>query len=364
MILSLIKIKGVAMKAIMVGYGLSGKVFHVPLLKAAGVEVAAVVTLDDERRAQVRSDCPQALVCDDLSAALSAAPDAALVVVASTTASHTPLAIEALQAGRHVVVDKPVALTADEFRQVIDVAHTSGRLVIPFQNRRWDADFLTLRGLLSQNALGEVVRYEARFDRYNPVVKERWREHNVAGAGMIYDLGPHLIDQVLQLFGRPDWVFCTLLQQRAGAQIDDGFELVLGKNDSSYPYVTLGASMFSSLGDAASGAPRFKVFGRQGTWLKSGFDPQEAPLRAGEIPTKIDWQTESEAARGRLLDGVSQAETRTQAGVGQWPYFYAQVARAISGNGEPPVLASEAVVTCEVIDAALASHQRGMKVHI
>ena len=351
------------MQAIIVGYGLAGSVFHAPLLQSAGFEIAAIVVRNPERRAQAATAHPHALMCDDLAQALSQTA-ADLVALASPTATHAPLAIEALQAGRHVVIDKPFTVDVQEAKAVIAAAHAANRLVIPFQNRRWDADFLSLKELMQTGQLGDIVRYEARFDRFNPTVKDRWREHNVAGGGMLYDLGPHLIDQALHLFGAPEWVFCTQLTQRDGAQTDDAFELILGSSARNYPYISLGASMFSAAGDSPQGAPRFKVNGRRATWLKSGFDPQEAELRQGIIPSECAWVSEIEAARGHLIDGATGQVSRTAAGIGQWPTFYTQVKSAIEGKATPPVLATEALLTCKVIDAAQKSARSGQRVHL
>lgn len=350
------------MKAIIVGYGLAGSVFHAPLLTAAGIEIAAIVVRDAQRRAQAAADYPNALLCDDLGQALSLT-GACLVALATPTATHAPLALEALQADRHVVIDKPFTLDVIEADAVITAARAAGKYVIPFQNRRWDADFLSLKSLIENDTLGEIVRYEARFDRFNPTVKDRWREHNTAGGGLLYDLGPHLIDQALHLFGAPEWVFCTQLQQRNGAQADDGFELIMGSSQSGYPYITLGASMFSAGADTPNGAPKFKISGRKATWLKSGFDPQEAELRKGIIPTEDAWMSEDEGARGYLIDAQGQV-SRTEAGVGQWPVFYKQVRAAIEVKSPAPVLATEARLTCAVIDAARESAQKGAKVFI
>ena len=349
------------MKAILVGYGLAGQSFHAPLLRAAGFDVSAIVVNDVERHQAAAHDFPLAALCSDLTHALQQS-DAPLVVLASPTATHAPLSIQALQAGRHVVVDKPVALSEHEFKSMQDAAQVANKKIIPFQNRRWDADFLTLKDLIAHNKLGAIVKYEARFDRYNPQVKDRWREHNLPGSGMLYDLGPHLIDQALQLFGAPDWVFCTLLTQREGAHINDGFELIMGREADEYPYITLGASQFSAAADRPNGAPRFKVQGRLATWLKSGFDPQEAALRSGIVPNNIAWLSEESAARGRLIDGATGLDSLTDAGIGEWPWFYHAVKNTIEFAHEPPVLASEALLTCQVIDAALRSASTGMRV--
>lgn len=347
-------------KAIITGYGLAGSVFHAPLLKAAGFEVAAIVVRDAARRAQAAADCPSAVLCDDLNQALSIS-DAALVVLATPTDTHAPLAKTAFNAGRHVVIDKPFAVSATEADTVIAAARAADKHVIPFQNRRWDADFLTLKQLIDNDELGDIVRYEARFDRFNPIVKDRWRERDVGGGGLLYDLGPHLIDQAVQLFGAPDWVFCTRLKQRAGAMADDGFELVFGRDSGDYPYVTLGSSLFSP--DTPHGAPRFKVNGRRATWLKAGFDPQEAELRRGTIPSRTDWIAESPDARGRLISGAGEVSL-TSAGVGEWTRFYDGVMATLTHNAQPPVVATDARLTCAIIDACIRSSTSGQRIYI
>lgn len=351
------------MNAILVGYGLSGQVFHAPLLRAASIFISDIVVNNAERRALALTHHPQINIHSTLTQAL-AQSDAPLVVLASPTASHAPLSMQALHAQRHVVVDKPVALTAHELRDMMRCADEVRRLLIPFQNRRWDADYLTLKELINTNQLGEIVRYEARFDRFNPTVKDRWREHNIAGGGLLYDLAPHLIDQAVQLFGAPDWVFCSQLMQRDGTQADDGFELILGGHKKNMPYISLGASQFSAAGDQTHGAPRFKVQGRKATWLKSGFDPQEAALRSGKIPSSIKWLNESDEARGILIDGASGSASKTPVGSGQWPWFYQTVKKAIEDNKAPPTLAAEALITCAIIDAAQLSAKTGKRIEI
>lgn len=351
------------MNAILVGYGLSGQIFHAPLLKAAGIHISDVVVNDSERRVLAATNIPNVKIHENLTQALFQS-NAQLVVLATPTDTHSPLSIEALQAGRHVVVDKPIALSMHELEGMIRVADDAQRYLIPFQNRRWDADFLTLKGLINHNKLGEVVRYEARFDRFNPMVKDRWREHNIDGGGMLYDLGPHLIDQAVQLFGAPDWVFCTLLSQRVGAKTNDGFELILGWHQNNSLYVSLGASQFSAAADQAYGAPRYKVQGRKATWFKSGFDPQEAALRSGVSPNIIGWLTESDEARGILIDGGTALSVRTEAGVGEWPFFYDAVRKAIEFNQAPPILVTELLMTCAIIDAARVSAQTNQRINI
>lgn len=351
------------MNAILVGYGLSGQVFHAPLLSAAGIQVSDVVVNDIARQSLAKINLQNVKIHANLNDALSQS-NAPLVVLATPTATHSFLSIEALQAGRHVVVDKPIALSMHELEGMIKAADEARRYLIPFQNRRWDADFLTLKELVNHNKLGEIVRYEARFDRFNPIVKDRWREHNVDGGGMLYDLGPHLIDQAVQLFGFPDWVFCSLLTQRNTAKTNDGFEVILGWHQNNCLYVSLGASQFSAAADQVYGAPRFKVQGRKATWLKSGFDPQEAGLRLGAKPNKIRWLAEADEARGLLIDGDTALISRTEAGVGEWPFFYDAVRKTIELNQVPPILAKELLVTCAIIDAAKISAQMNQRVDV
>src|SRR5690606_18636228 len=195
----------------LVGYGYAGRVFHAPLVAhTPGLHLRTVVSRE---AARVHADFPQAEVVADPAAAF-AQPDIDLVVIAAPNAVHAPLAVAALQAGRHVLVDKPFATTLEEARQVASAAQDAGRIASVFQNRRWDADFLALRGLVESGALGEVVELHSHFDRFRPQVPDRWRERAGPGAGLWFDFGPHLVDQVLQLFGPPLSVQADIAAQR------------------------------------------------------------------------------------------------------------------------------------------------------
>src|SRR5436190_471500 len=211
----------------LIGYGYAGRTFHAPLIRATpGLELVAV---SSSRPARVTADLPGTAVvpsADDL----LATPSIDLVVIAAPPDVHAPLAAAALRAGKHVVVDKPIAPTLDEARATAMLAAGSDRVLAVFQNRRWDGDFLALRDLLSRGVLGEVSHFESHFDRYRPLVRNRWREQPGAGAGLWHDLGPHLVDQALQLFGLPDRVWGSLAAQRAGSQVDDWAHVVLEYN--------------------------------------------------------------------------------------------------------------------------------------
>ena len=235
--------------AAIIGYGLAGRTFHAPLIQGTdGLELVAVST----SRAEQVSDgilvaSPEAVIAD---------PAIGLIVVASPNDTHFPLAKAALEAGKHVVVDKPMCVSTGQARTLIDVARRSGRLLIPFHNRRWDSDFLTVRKLMASGELGRVLLFEAHWDRFRPEVAERWRERPSPGAGLLFDLGPHLIDQALLLFGQPDRISADLATQRDGAEVDDYFTLTL--QYGSCRVVVSAASL------VAQPRPRFSIHGTVG----------------------------------------------------------------------------------------------------
>jgi predicted dehydrogenase len=212
------------LKVGIVGFGYASATFHAPLIRATpGLSLAAVASSAPER---VHQALPGVAVCAT-AAELYARPDIDLVVIATPNDTHFPLARAALEAGKHVVVDKPFVLDTAEALALIELAEQTSLHLSVFHNRRWDGDFLTVRKLLDEGALGRIVHFESHFDRYRPVGKNRWRESGVAGAGLWYDLGPHLLDQALQLFGKPDAIWLDLAHQRDGALSDDWFHAVL-----------------------------------------------------------------------------------------------------------------------------------------
>lgn len=331
----------------LVGYGLAAKVFHAPLIAAVeGIELRSVVSRDPDK---VQADLPAMRVAPDLATLLD---DAAidLVVIATPDALHAEQAIAALAAGRHVVVDKPFALTLAEAQAVADAADRSGKLLTVFHNRRWDSDFLTLRRLIAEEALGEVMQVESHFDRFRPQVADRWREH--AGAGVWNDLGPHLIDQALVLFGMPDRVTADLAIQRSGGQAPDYAHVTLG-------YAQLRVVLHASMTMPATGL-RFAVHGMGGSWIKHGLDPQEAALRAGGHPGSPGWEQDPVAAQLSIVDRDGAVETRSVVcDPGDYRAFYAGVAAAIGGNGPNPVPVAQALDVMRVLEAARLSASEG-----
>ena len=334
----------------LLGYGLAGRVFHAPLIvHTPGLRLHTVASSD---AAKVQADFPDVAVVAD-PARVFADPGVDLVVVATPNATHAPLAIAALRAGRHVLVDKPLATGLAEAERMVAAARESGRILSVFQNRRQDGDFLTLRGLVEEGRLGEVVELHSHFDRFRPAVADRWRERAGPGAGLWFDLGPHLVDQVLQLFGMPLAVQADIAVQRPEAAVDDFFHVVLR-------YPRLRAVLHAGALVAANGL-RFAVHGTGGSYIKHGLDPQEAALRAGIAPGAPGWGRDPQP--GILT--VPDAEPQALAGVdGDYRACYAAMRDAILGSGAPPVTPDQALEVMQVLDAGVASAASGRSIDL
>jgi len=281
----------------LVGYGLAGAVFHAPLVAATpGLELAAVVTRDPARRAKAAADFPGARLLDAPDALFAPGADVDLVVVASPNATHAPLARAAIAAGRHVVVDKPVARTAAEVTALAAAARAAGVVLAPFHNRRWDGDFRTVRRLVADGALGTVLRFESRFDRWRPAPRAGWKEAGgpAEGTGVLYDLGPHLVDQAVTLFGPVESVYAELDRRRPGdAAVDDDAFVALRHASGVRAHLWASAA-------AAQPGPRFRVMGARAAYVKWGLDPQEAALAAGARPGDAGWGGEPPDRWGAL----------------------------------------------------------------
>ncbi|MFN8669868.1 MAG: oxidoreductase [Gemmatimonadaceae bacterium] len=276
----------------LVGFGFAGRSFHAPLI--AAVDGLRLHTIVSSQGALARGAHPDARVVADYPEAL-ADPAIDLVVLATPNAVHAEQAHAALSAGKHVVVDKPFTVTVEEAESVVAHAERAGRVLSVFHNRRWDGEFVTVRKLIADGALGDVRYFESRIDRYRPVVRDRWRERAGAGAGLWYDLGPHLVDQALQLFGTPRSVHGDLAIQRAGAQVDDYFHAVLTYDRLR---VVLHASML-----AAANELRFVVHGTRGSYVKHGTDPQEEVLRGGGVAGGAEWGVDRRPGVLTVMEG-------------------------------------------------------------
>jgi scyllo-inositol 2-dehydrogenase (NADP+) len=334
----------------LIGYGLAGSALHAPLIEAeAGLRLLAVAS---RRPEAVRRDLPAVRVLAT-PAELLEDPAVDLVVVAAPTAAHYQLACQALAAGRHVVVEKPLAARASEADALIRLAADQGRLLSVFHQRRWDGDFLTVRRCLEAGLLGRVSTYIARWDRFRPEPQGGWREEDLPGAGVLYDLGAHLVDQALCLFGPPATISADVGAQRPGVGSDDWFHLVLGYGELR---VVLQAGSLVRLP-----GPRFEVHGEAGSLVKHGLDPQAAALEAGRRPGDPGWGLEPEDQYASLTTGLGGLEFTGRLATlpGAWQMFYRQMAAAILGQGQVPVPASAARDTVRVLECAVVGARRG-----
>lgn len=330
----------------LVGYGSGGRVFHAPLLRCAdGVELAAVVTADIHRQAQVAVDLPGVTAVPDLAALPRLGIEA--VTVTTPPATHTALAHQAIDLGLHVVVDKPFALGADTAAALVAHAERAGRTLTAYQNRRWDGDLLTVRRLIADGSLGTVHRFTSRIDRFRPV-KQGWADDPAAGGGTLLDLGPHLVDQALHLFGPVARLHAQVRAVRPGSATDDEMELHL--EHQSGVFSTLAAGMAT-----AAPGPRFQVTGSRGGYLVLGFDVQEAQLKAGGTPESLGgtWGSEDPSDYGTLTTATGSTRVPTERG--RWDTYYPAVAAAVRGTGPLPVDPADAVATARVLDAARRS---------
>jgi predicted dehydrogenase len=326
-----------------IGYGLAGSVFHAPLVAATdGLEVATIVTSNPERQEQARREHPQARVATRAEEAF----DADLLVVATPNDAHAPLAREGIDRGLAVVVDKPLALSAAEGRELVE--HAGGRLTV-FQNRRWDSDQLTLRRLVDAGAVGEVQRFESRFERWRPEPKPgAWRETRTPeqGGGVLLDLGSHLIDQAVQLLGPPTHVYAEIDSRRGGAADDDSF-LALRHESGAYSHLRASAV-------TAAPGPRLRVLGSEAAFVVDEVDGQEEALRSGLRPGRDEpWGTEPPERWGRLVQGDAEEPVPSERGA--WPSYYMAVERWLREGGAPPVDPVDAVRVLEVLEAARRS---------
>ncbi|KAB8123896.1 oxidoreductase [Komagataeibacter medellinensis] len=329
----------------LVGYGFAGRIFHAPLIHATpGLELAAICS---SRRSDVLAEWPHLPVVSTPEA-LFAQPDLDLVVIATPNRTHAPLATAALRTGLHVVVDKPFTLTVAQAREVAAVAQAHGRVLSVFQNRRWDSDFLGIRHHIRSGVIGRVTELESRMDRFRPQVRARWRETDAPGNGLWFDLGPHMADQVLQLFGLPDSIQASMTQQRDHASGTDWAQVI-------FSYGALRVSLHCSLLAAWSG-PRFIVHGTQGSLLKHHGDQQENQLRTGHLPGASGWGHDPDDIM--LFDGTDRPRPLS-APPGDYRIYYALVRDAIMGRGPNPVPPIQAIALMAVLETAVASSEAG-----
>src|SRR2546422_4488503 len=330
----------------LVGFGFAGKTFHAPVIRVVeGIRLTTIVQRHGGGAPDPRyGDVEFVRSVDEL---LTRAID--LIVIATPNTSHHPIAKQCLLAGRHVVIDKPFTTTVAEAEELVQLGNAKGRVLSAYQNRRYVGDFVTLRKLLSEGVLGRVTLFESHFDRFRLELRPgAWREQPQPGSGLWFDLGAHLLDQALVLFGRPQAIIADIRTERDGAAADDVFDVTL-----HYPHMRalLRASMLT-----ASPGPTFAVHGTKGSFIKYGLDPQEAALKSGRTPDEAGWDSEPPEMYGRL---ATPEGTRTIPTIpSSFARYYEIVRDAILGKAQLAVTPEQALDVMHGLDLAVASSQK------
>lgn len=346
-----IKIKTNVIKTAIVGYGASAKIFHLPFIKTLpDFDVSAI---SSSQVAAVKQDWPDAVHYFTAEQMLKNS-DTQLVIITAPNDVHFSLAKLALENNKHVILEKPFVTKIADGETLIRLAEKKGLLLSVYHNRRWDGDFLTVKKLITENKLGDIKHFESHFDRFRPTVHQRWRESSKDGGGLLFDLGPHLIDQVLQLFGLPEAVTAQCKVIRKDSTNIDYFNLTLHYPDK---LALLNATLL-----CAGPNLRFNVQGALGNYRKLGLDPQEDRLKAGIQPNAIDWSKENEQQYGHLYFEESSQVAVTECG--GYQQFYLQMADAINNGAKPPVSAEDALWNIRLIEVAMESSRLGKTIKV
>lgn len=327
----------------LVGFGTGSSVFHAPLLMSSGQFELTHVLERSTSKSQVLSPAPKTVRSMEELLAM----DVQLVVISTPTTVHFEQAKQAMEAKRHVVVDKPLCVTAQQADNLCGIAKANGVLFSIFHNRRFDSDFLTLRGLIEDGTLGEVQKFEAHYDRYRPSMKGYWKEKAGLCGGVLYDLGAHVTDQALQLFGEPDSVVSDVQIQCEGAENDDYFRLEFKYNKFSKREVILTAGML-----VKNPGPKYTVVGTKGTFVKYGEDGQEDALRAGKRPDDEGWGQEPQSTYGKFTDAATGETRVVPSKLGSYEVYYKNIAAAIRGEEKLLVNPEEVIPQIRIIEEA------------
>lgn len=336
----------------LVGFGLAGRAFHAPVIRAVpGLHLAAILQRTGNEAAEKYPDVRIVRSMEEL----LAMREIQLVVIATPNDTHFPFAKQCLEAGRDVVVDKPFTTNLEEAKSLVEFAKKAGRLITVYQNRRFDGDFQAIRNLIEEGTLGRIVRFETHYDRYRPQLKPgAWRETTRPGSGILFDLAPHLIDHSLVLFGLPEAVTADVRSERENAVADDAFDIMF-----HYPNAMRAVLRSSIL--AAAPRPRFVLFGTQGSLVKQTVDPQENNLRHGNIPTRGPWGAEPEENWGLLTfpEGDKFTQRRIPSSNCDFRDYYANVRDTLQGKAAPAVTPEWAVNVMRLLEMARESSKQG-----
>ncbi|EKT56183.1 oxidoreductase [Providencia sneebia] len=336
-----------------IGYGYASKTFHVPF----------IVTLPEYQLTAISSSNPEKVTADWPEVAVVSTPEQLfsnpeidLIIIPTPNDTHYPLASAALAAGKHVVVDKPFTITVEEAELLKQQAIKAGKLLSIYHNRRWDAGYLTLKKLLADGCLGDIKYYESHFDRYRPMTRQRWRESSVAGGGIWYDLGPHLLDQALQFFGKPQSITADLAMIRPGAEAVDYFHVILNYSDKKV--------ILHSTTVAAAETPLYVVHGMNGSYVKYGLDSQEECLKNGMLPTGAEWGIDPKNGSVTLSQNDELVTTEWVNEKGNYGGYYLEIYEAIRHGAKNPVLPQEAIDIMRLIEAGILSAQEKRTVNV
>jgi scyllo-inositol 2-dehydrogenase (NADP+) len=339
----------------LIGYGMAGQTFHAPVIQS--VPKLRLKKVVERHTNEARKRYPWVEVVPDATALLQD-EEIKLVIIATPNISHFDLARQSLQANKHVVVEKPFTISSGQAQELIDLARRQNRVISVNHNRRWDGDFQTVKKLLEGRLLGRLVEYESHFNRFRNYPRPNaWREEEGAGGGILFDLGSHLIDQAQVLFGVPQMITADIRAQRDFAKTNDSFELILHYDDLK---VTLKAGML-----VREQSPRFILHGTEGSFVKSGFDPQEEALKRGFIPSESNWGDEPREQWGALITQVGGLELEGQVKTiaGCYQSFYQNIVDVISGRAELAVKPEEARNTIRIIELAIESNEQKRTIH-
>ena len=347
-----------------IGFGLAGRVFHAPFVSAVpGLRLEAIVQRKGDEAGKAY---PKARILRSVDEVLK---DAAvqLIVVGTPNETHYALAKQALLAGKHVVIDKPFAATSAEAKELKELAEKQRVVLAPFHNRRWDGDFLTVRRLLAEEAVGRLVTYESHFDRFRPLPRENtWKEGANSANGLLMDLGPHLVDQVLMLFGTPQGITASVRKDRDQTDIEDAFDITLEYPGYSGQHGLRAHCRSSML--ACDAAPRFLLHGTKGSFKKYGLDPQEPALVGGAKVPRMgegEWLAEPESEWGTLTvapvlaDPATLVRTKVKTELGDYRLYYANVRDAINGVAKLAVTPEDGWRVIKLLEMARESWSEG-----
>jgi scyllo-inositol 2-dehydrogenase (NADP+) len=335
----------------LIGFGMAGQIFHAPFIEAVeGLNLTVVQTSNEANIKFARRNYPDTKIVGETSALL-ADDEIDLVFVGTPTHTHFELAKKVLEAGKHAVVEKPFTVSSSEGFKLARLAESRGLILSIHQNRRWDSDFLTVRKIVEKKMLGRLVEAEIHYDRYRPAFRgNTWKEENLPGTGVLYDLGSHLIDQAQTLFGLPDAVTADIRTQRTGGEIPDNFEVILHYADLK---VTLKSGML-----VREPLPHYILLGEKGAFIKYGMDVQEADLNAGKVPlTAKDWGVEPEDLWGKInteFEGVHLIG-KVESEPGNYRKFFENIRDAVLQNAPLIVTAGQAANTIKIVETAIQS---------